>query len=191
MKLFYITLVLVVVGCSPAALFNNGVKKINKAIEKDPGLKLPGDTVTVVNTVTEVDTVDNEVIKTVTKTITNNVNDCNYDEIRTSTGRQLRYLRRTYKDSLKHSERMYKLETKRLEDSLDYVLDLNEELTKQLRNKGKSDANISKHENKSSPFLRFVGRMWWLILIIGIALGIYIGRFIPRILGGLKGYLWE
>ena len=32
----------------------------------------------------------------------------------------------------------------------------------------------SKIENKSSPFLRFVGRMWWLILIIGIGLGIYL-----------------
>jgi replication fork clamp-binding protein CrfC len=93
--------------------------------------------------------------------------------------RELRFERKMYKDSLRHNEKMYKLETKRLEDSLIFQKKLNRELTKRLRSDNKKDTKVSKHENKSSPFLRFVGRMWWLFIIFGIAIGVYIKRFLP------------
>ena len=43
----------------------------------------------------------------------------------------------------------------------------------------KQETKQSKIENQSSPFLRFVGRMWWLILIIGIGIGGYLRSLLP------------
>ena len=43
----------------------------------------------------------------------------------------------------------------------------------------KQETKQSKIENKSSPFLRFVGRMWWLVLIIGMGIGIYLRNLLP------------
>lgn len=43
----------------------------------------------------------------------------------------------------------------------------------------KQETKQSKIENKSSPFLRFVGRMWWLVLMIGIGIGIYLRNLLP------------
>jgi hypothetical protein len=43
----------------------------------------------------------------------------------------------------------------------------------------KQETKQSKIENKSSPFLRFVGRIWWLVLIIGMGIGIYLRNLLP------------
>jgi hypothetical protein len=43
----------------------------------------------------------------------------------------------------------------------------------------KEETKQTKIENKSSPFLRFVGRMWWLVLIIGVGAGIYLRNLLP------------
>jgi hypothetical protein len=43
----------------------------------------------------------------------------------------------------------------------------------------KEETKQTKAENKSSPFLRFVGRMWWLVLMCGIGVGFYIKKILP------------
>ena len=43
----------------------------------------------------------------------------------------------------------------------------------------KEETKQTKAENKSSPFLRFVGRMWWLVLIVGIGVGAYVRNLLP------------
>ncbi len=51
-----------------------------------------------------------------------------------------------------------------------------------IRIREKAQVSIEKQktkQSKTSPFLRFVGRMWWLILIIGIALGTYLRGLLP------------
>jgi hypothetical protein len=44
---------------------------------------------------------------------------------------------------------------------------------------GKEETKQTNAENKSSPFLRFVGRMWWLVLMCGIGIGIYVRNLLP------------
>jgi len=55
-----------------------------------------------------------------------------------------------------------------------------------IRIKEKADVQLAKEEtmqtkieHKSSPFLRFLGRMWWIFIIGGVALGLYIRKFLP------------
>ena len=43
----------------------------------------------------------------------------------------------------------------------------------------KEETKQAKIEHKSSPFLRFLGRMWWILLIGGVVLGLYIRKFLP------------
>ena len=43
----------------------------------------------------------------------------------------------------------------------------------------KEETKQTKAEYKSSPFLRFLGRMWWLLIIAGIGLGFYLRRLLP------------
>jgi hypothetical protein len=43
----------------------------------------------------------------------------------------------------------------------------------------KEETKQTKIEHKSSPFLRFLGRMWWILIIGGVVLGLYIRKFLP------------
>jgi hypothetical protein len=45
MKFLYIFLLLLIVSCSAPKLYQQGISKIEKAIEKDPSLAFPIDTV--------------------------------------------------------------------------------------------------------------------------------------------------
>jgi len=180
MRNIFIFTFIVIASCSAPKLYHQGVNKIARAIEKDPSIQLPIDTTIITTTLTKFDTVDNVIIKTITNTIEIVRDTCNFDCDQLKTIKQLRIEKQIAKDSLRHNEKMYKLQTDRMEDSLTFLKKSNQELTKQLKNKGKSDTKVSKHENKSSPFLRFVGRMWWFILIGGISIGMWIRKFIPN-----------
>jgi hypothetical protein len=43
----------------------------------------------------------------------------------------------------------------------------------------KEETKQTKIEHKSSPFLRFLGRMWWILIVGGVVLGLYIRKFLP------------
>lgn len=186
MKKLYIILIMALglVSCSAPKLYQQGIAKIEKAIEKDPSIKLPTDTTIVTNTVIEIDTVDNEIIKTVTNTIEVIRDTCNFDCDELQTGRQLRFVRKMYKDSLKHTEKMYKLETNRLQDSLTSVIKLNRELTRQLKDANDTAEKLAKEKTKQKKgnwFTRFMGRIWWLLLLIGLVAGLFLKRYVPNI----------
>lgn len=174
---------------SPVKMFNSGLKKINKAIDKDPSLKLPNDTITKVKTVIEIDTVDNVITKTITNTVTETVNECNYDEFRVKSARELRFAKSALRDSIKHVEKMYKFTTKRMSDSLDYLVKENKELTKQVKSNNSqqkvADRNKTKQE-KGGWFTRMFGQLWWILLVIGFMLGMYISNVIPNIFNIFK-----
>ena len=81
-------------------------------------------------------------------------------------------------------ERMYKLETNRLQDSLNFQKKLNKELTKRLDDQTDTDVKLAKEDTKQKKggwFSRLMGRYWLLVLIIGIIIGLYLSRFIPKI----------
>jgi hypothetical protein len=195
-KLIWIAVVGLVAIClascsTPAQLYQQGIKKIEKAIEKDPSIKLPADTITTIqlDTLTEYDTVTNEVIKTVTKTITNNINDCKYDELKTASRRELRYLRRMSSDSLKNNRKMYRLGTKRIRDSLSYLKQQNRQLTKQLQDANQRAEKLAKEETKQkkgSWFTRQMGKIWWLLIIISLVAGFILRGYLPSISGIFK-----
>lgn len=166
---------------SPAKMFNSGLSKINKAIERDSTLKLPNDTTTIIDRVIQIDTVDNIITKTITNTITEIVNECNYDAIKIKSARELRFAKSSLRDSIKHVERMYKFQTSRMKDSLDYLTKENKELTKQVRSnnsKAKVEERNKTKQERGSWFTRLMGRFWWIVLIIGIIIGVYIKGFI-------------
>ena len=173
-NLIYISFTIFLCSCaSPAKMFNSGLKKINKAIEKDSNLKLPNDTITISSITIQIDTVDNIITKTITNTVTNTVNECNYDEIKLRSARELRF-----------AKKMYKLETKRMGDSLSYLKQENRQLTKQIKSNNSKEKVVERQKTKQEKggwFTRIAGRYWWVILIIGFALGIYVRSLIQSI----------
>ena len=184
MRLLFVIALLSLASCSAPRLYQQGVNKITRAIEKDPSIKLPIDTTIITTTVTKIDTVDNQIIKTVTNTIEVVRDTCNFDCDQLKTVRQLRYEKRMVKDSLRHIEKMYKLETNRLQDSLNFQKKLNKELTKRLDDLTDTQVKISKEETKQqkgSWFQRQMGKIWWLLLIIGLIAGLFVKSWIPKI----------
>jgi len=189
MKLLLAFLVVAIglASCSAPKLYQQGLDKIEKAIQKDSTLVFPQDTLRL----TEYDTIPGIDGKDSIIRITNTVQlPCDFDvedfmeSVNRKTARELRYERKTAKDSLKHMEKMYRLETNRLKDSLSYLNKLNKELTKQLDDQTDTDVKLAKEETKQqkgSWFTRQMGKIWWLLLIIGAIFGIYISRFIPKI----------
>lgn len=185
--LYYIFFLLIftsLVSCSAPKLYQQGVSKIERAIEKDPSIKLPVEITTVTTTVTEVDTIDNEIIKTITTTIEIVRDTCNFDCDQLKTVRQLRYEKRITKDSLRHTQKMYILETRRLQDSLNFQKKLNRQITKRLDDLTNAEVKIAKEETKQQKgnwFQRQMGKIWWLLLIIGLVAGLFIKSWIPKI----------
>jgi hypothetical protein len=181
----FLILLLLITSCSAPKLYQQGMKKIDKAIKKDPSIKLPADTIVDTNTVIKIDTVDNEIIKTVTKTITITKDTCNFDDELLKTNKQLRWERRIAKDSLRHERKMHRIDNQRFDDSLAYLVKINKELTKQIKDTNSMEEKLSKEETKQKKgnwLTRFLGRIWWLLLIIGFVLGVYFSNFIKKFL---------
>lgn len=185
--LYSIIIALCLTSCSAPKLYQQGLDKINKAIEKDPSLSFPTDTLRLIehDTIPGVDGKDS--IIRIKETIEI---PCDFDieafkeATRNKTRRELRFERKMYKDSLRHNERMYKLQTNRLEDSLQYLNKLNKELTKQIRDTNDKEEKLAKEETKQKKgnwLTRFLGRNWWLVLILGLIGGFYIRGFIPTL----------
>jgi len=179
----FLILFILITSCSAPKLYKQGMKKIDKAIKKDPSIKLPADTIVDINTVIKIDTVDNEIIKTVTKTITITKDTCNFDDELLKTNKQLRWGRRIAKDSLRHERKMHRIDNQRFDDSLAYLVKINKELTKQIKDTNSKEEKLSKEETKQKKgtwLTRFLGRIWWLLLIIGFVLGVYFSNFIKK-----------
>jgi hypothetical protein len=189
MKIFliFLTIALGLASCSAPKLYQQGLNKIEKAIQKDSTLVFPTDTLTKIqyDTIPGVDGKDS-IIK-ITETVQL---PCDFDvddfmeSVNKKTGRQLRFERKTYKDSLKHQEKMYKLETNRLQDSLNFQKKLNKELTKRLDDQTDTEVKLAKEDTKQqkgSWFQRQMGKIWWLLLIIGLVLGLFVKSWIPKI----------
>jgi hypothetical protein len=179
----FLILLLLITSCSAPKLYQQGMKKIDKAIKKDPSIKLPADTIVDTNTVIKIDTVDNEIIKTVTKTIKITKDTCNFDDELLKTNKQLRWERRIAKDSLRHERKMHRIDNQRFDDSLAYLVKINKELTKQIKDTNSKEEKLSKEETKQKKgtwLTRFLGRIWWLLLIIGFVLGVYFSNFIKK-----------
>ena len=181
----FIILLLLITSCSAPKLYQQGIKKIEKAIKKDPSIKLPADTIIDTNTVVQIDTVDNEIIKTVTNTITVTKDTCNFDDEVVKTNKQLRWERRMVKDAFKHEQKMHKLDNKRYSDSLNYLKQQNRQLTKQIKDSNSMEEKLAKEKTKQKKcnwLTRFFGRIWWLLLMIGFVLGVYFSNFIKKFL---------
>lgn len=179
----FLILLLLITSCSAPKLYQQGMKKINKAIKKDSSIKLPANTIVDTNTVIKIDTVDNEIIKTVTKTITITKDTCNFEDELLKTNKQLRWGRRIAKDSLRHERKMHRIDNQRFDDSLAYLVKINKELTKQIKDTNNKEEKLSKEETKQKKgtwLTRFLGRIWWLLLIIGFVLGVYFSNFIKK-----------
>jgi len=173
--------VVTLASCStPKELYDKGIQKIEKAIEKDSTLVFPTDTLRV----TEYDTILGKDGKDSIIRITERIEiPCDFDmdafkeQTRNKTRRELRFERKMIKDSLRHIEKMYNLETKRLEDSLAAQIKLNKELTKQIKSNDRKEKRLAKEDTKQKKggwFARLMGRVWWIFLIIAFAAGIYI-----------------
>lgn len=110
--------------------------------------------------ITEHDTVTNEikVIDSIPYTVTK-------IEYVPKTRYEIRFDHKRFKDSLDFLRRSYK-------DSVKLQI-------KEVRIESNADIKKTKIENRCSPFLRFIGRMWWIFVILGIALGAYIRKFLP------------
>ena len=182
----------ILISCSGTKLYSQGMNKISKAIQKDSSLSIPTDTLRVVehDTILGVDGKDSIIIQKETIKL-----PCNFDVeafmalAEEKSGRQLRFERRASKDSTKHLEKMYKLETDRLEDSLSYQKKLNRQLTKQIKSSNNKEVKIAKEDTKQKKggwFTRILGRYWWVVAILSFILGLYVKSIIPRISNPFK-----
>ena len=182
--IFAIALLSLVTSCSAPKLYQQGVSKIKRAIEKDSTLAFPTDTLRYYR----VDTIpgkDGEA--TVIHTTETVEIPCEFDEeaFKHKTRKELRSERISARNTMKHRERMYRLKTKRLDDSLSYLNKLNKQLTKQLDDQTDADVKIAKEETKQKKgnwFTRQMGKIWWLLLIIGFVLR----GFVPKIPFNIK-----
>lgn len=125
-------------------------KHINKAVALDPSIKVnKTDTVTVRTTNTKVDTVFNNQDSIVYITTTNTITDTIY----------IGCPEYDFSDVKTNAQRRQEQRTKRTE----------------LRQTEKSKRVEVRNENKSSVFWTWVGRQWWIFLILG-ALGYWAVR---------------
>lgn len=176
--LLIILLGFIIYSCSAPRLYEQGKRKIQKAVIKDPSLKEPAITITKTDTLIQIDTVNNIITKTITKTEVRDT--CNFDnDDRQLTRWELRHQRKIYGDSLKHERRMFRLELKLINDSIDALHRSYRLETDRLADQHKVELKKAKVENRCSPFLRFIGRMWWIFIIAGAVLGAYIRKFLP------------
>lgn len=184
---------IVLASCStPKKLYDKGIKKIEKAIERDSTLVFPLDTIVDIqyDTIPGIDGKDS--IIRIKETIEI---PCDFDieafkeQTRNKSRRELRYERKMYKDSLKHDRKMYRLETNRLKDSLNYLKQQNRQLTKQLDDKTDTEVKLAKEETKRQKctwFVRVMGRFWWIPALIAFVLGYIIRGYIPNIFSIFK-----
>lgn len=181
--LFLILLGTFLYSCSASKLYQQGKEKIEKAIAKDPSLKEPAIVITKTDTLIQIDTVNNTITKTITKTEVRDT--CNFDnDDRQLTRRELRHQRKLYSDSLKHERRMHRIDNQRFDDSLAYLVRINKELTKQIRDTNSKDERLAREKTKQEKgnwFQRQMGKIWWLLLIIGLVAGLFIKSWIPKI----------
>jgi len=186
-------------SCSAPKLYQQGVDKINKAIQKDSTLAFPTDTLrlTEYDTIPGVDGKDSIIIQTNTVQL-----PCDFDvdafieANEKKTGRELRHERKMYrletrrlKDSLVQMNKSYKLETKRLEDSLVQMNKHYKQEVKVLKSDNQTEVKLARQETKQkkgSWFQRQMSKIWWLLLIIGIAVGFYLRGLIPTISNPFK-----
>ena len=184
-KIVWAVVIGLLLACASSCLTPK--EMFNKAITKDPSLVIPSDTVriTTVDTIRGKDGRDSIIHTTETIEI-----PCNFDveefiaSHEKKSGRELRFERRESKDNFNHLEKMYKLETNRLGDSLDVQLKLNKQLTKQLNDKNDTLIKLEKQKTKQEAgnwFQRQMGKIWWLLLLAGLIAGLYLRGFIPRI----------
>ena len=165
-------------SCSAPKLYEQGKKKIQKAVIKDPSLKEPVVTITKTDTLVYVDTVTNTVIKTITNTELRDT--CNFtNDDRRLTRSELRHQRKVYRDSLKHERKIFRLNLKLVNDSISALHRSYRLESSRIADQHDAEIKKVKIENRCSPFLRFIGRMWWIFIIAGFALGIYIRNFLP------------
>lgn len=186
-------LVSLITSCSsPQKMFSSGIKKITKAIEKDPTLskEFPTDTIIdiQIKTITGKDGKDSiiEKIKTVTLPCDFTLEDL--QELQSKSRRELKYERKKFNDSLNHIEKMYKLETKRLEDSLVQINKLYRKEVRAIKDTNRKEEILARQETKQEAggwFQRIFGRYWWILplitLILGLIGGWYFRNLIPSI----------
>ncbi|NIP30421.1 MAG: hypothetical protein GTN59_07625 [Candidatus Dadabacteria bacterium] len=150
MKPFYlILLAMFLSSCSAQYHLNKAEKK---------GAKLG--TEVIYKYITEYDTITNEI--KVIDSIPYSVTKIEYVP---KTRYEIKFDNKRFKDSLNFIRKSYK-------DSVRLQI-------KEVRIESKADVKKTKIESKSSPFLRFVGRMWWIFIIFGIAIGAYIRKYLP------------
>jgi len=186
MKIFLLFLIIAsgLASCSAPKLYQQGLSKIEKAIQKDSTLVFPKDTLTVTeyDTISGLDGKDSLIIQTNTVQIA-----CDFDvdalvRFKKKSRRELRYERKNSKDSLTHTRKMYRLQTNRMQDSINFLIKENREITKRLNDANDNAEKLAREETKrknGSWFTRMMGRIWWLILIIGLAIGGYLRGFLP------------
>jgi len=185
--LFAISFLLLIASCqTPQELFDSGITKIEKAIDRDPNLAFPTDTIRVTeyDTIPGADGKDSLIIQTNTIKVPCDFTLKDLQDLKSKTSRELRYEKRMAKDSLRHIEKMYKLETNRLQDSLNALKKLNKEITKRLDDANNAAVKLAKEDTKQqkgSWFQRQMGKIWWLLLIIGLVAGLFIRSWIPKI----------
>lgn len=152
-------------------------------IAKERGAVIESDTVTEIR----IDTVFNELgeilrIDTVTNTI----------EVQKIVSVPMtRQERLALKDEYKHLEKMYKLRIDELEDSLRFsnknlktISDMYSDSLKTERVKARQQPKRADNGKKNSLFWSFIGRKWWILLIVGFV----IRHFMPIIWKFIKGY---
>lgn len=176
--LFLLLLGVFLYSCSASKLYQQGKAKIEKAIAKDPSLKEPAIVIVKTDTLIQIDSVNNIITRTITKTEVRDT--CNFkNDDRQLTRWELRHQRKIYGDSLKHERRMFRLELKLMNDSVNALHRSYRLETDRIANQHKAELKQARVENRCSPFLRFIGRMWWIFIIAGFILGMYIRKFLP------------
>lgn len=173
-----IILISIITSCSAPKLYQQGVKKIEKAIKKDPSIKMPTDTVVDEKTITKYDSITKTL--TITKEITKTVNKCDFDTTLVETRAEKRWAHKLKRQAQDNERRLNELNAKQAKRDAKYKKDLGEQKIKSNQRIKELEIKLSNKTEQKKDKLESGKSLWWMWMIFGALLATIVILFLQK-----------
>lgn len=173
-----VILISLLTACSAPKLYQQGVKKIEKAIKKDPSIKMPTDTVIDEKIVTEYDSVTKTI--TITKEVVKTVNNCDFDTTLIETRAEKRWAYKLKRQSQINERRLNELNAKQNKRDAKYKADLDEQRVKSEQKIKELEIKLANKTEQKKDKLESGKSLWWMWMIFGALITTIVILFIQK-----------